>query len=213
MVKNPPAMQERWFQSWVGKIPCRRKRQPIPVFLPGESHDQVTGRRQKSSGGREEPSDLAAMTLQSRGASVMRTRYPHSPTVPATCKRRHGDVHLFKQSCHHCLREEETLPNKYVLCGAGRFLLTEETKACVLISQGTKEAQTMKTKLFIFSKKLLCVMGCLQKLPVLLRSNSDKNHQAFKLNVMVINSYLYLTYSYVKWMKYIKIFHFSSSFE
>jgi hypothetical protein len=26
------------FNPWVGKIPGRRKWQPIPVFLPGESH-------------------------------------------------------------------------------------------------------------------------------------------------------------------------------
>ena len=26
------------FDSWVGKIPWRRKWQPVPVFLPGESH-------------------------------------------------------------------------------------------------------------------------------------------------------------------------------
>ena len=28
------------FDPWVGKIPWRRARQPIPVFLPGESHRQ-----------------------------------------------------------------------------------------------------------------------------------------------------------------------------
>ena len=28
------------FDSWVGKIPRRRKWQPTPVFLPGESHGQ-----------------------------------------------------------------------------------------------------------------------------------------------------------------------------
>ena len=28
------------FCSWVRKIPWRRKRQPIPVFSPGESHEQ-----------------------------------------------------------------------------------------------------------------------------------------------------------------------------
>ena len=28
------------FDLWVRKIPCRRKRQPTPVFLPGESHGQ-----------------------------------------------------------------------------------------------------------------------------------------------------------------------------
>ena len=28
------------FNHWVRKIPWRRKWQPIPVFLPGESHGQ-----------------------------------------------------------------------------------------------------------------------------------------------------------------------------
>ena len=28
------------FDPWVGKIPWRRKWQPIPVFLPGKSHGQ-----------------------------------------------------------------------------------------------------------------------------------------------------------------------------
>ena len=35
-VKNLPAMQETWVQSWVGKIPGERKWLPTPVFLPGE---------------------------------------------------------------------------------------------------------------------------------------------------------------------------------
>ena len=30
--------RRHWFHPWVGKIPWRRKRQPTPVFLPGESH-------------------------------------------------------------------------------------------------------------------------------------------------------------------------------
>ena len=34
LVKNPPAMQD----TWVGKIPWRRKRLPTPVFWPGEVH-------------------------------------------------------------------------------------------------------------------------------------------------------------------------------
>ena len=34
-------MQEtQEFDPWVGKIPWRRKWQPTPVFLPGESHGQ-----------------------------------------------------------------------------------------------------------------------------------------------------------------------------
>ena len=40
MVKNPLAMQETWFNPWVGEIPWRRDWQPTPVFLPGEFHRQ-----------------------------------------------------------------------------------------------------------------------------------------------------------------------------
>ena len=36
MVKNLPAVQD----LWVRKIPWRRKRQPIPVFLSRKSHGQ-----------------------------------------------------------------------------------------------------------------------------------------------------------------------------
>ena len=39
-VKNPPAMQETWVQSWIRKIPWRRKQLPTAVFLPGKSHGQ-----------------------------------------------------------------------------------------------------------------------------------------------------------------------------
>ena len=38
LVKNLPAMQETWVQSWVGKIPWRRERVPTPIFWPGEFH-------------------------------------------------------------------------------------------------------------------------------------------------------------------------------
>ena len=37
LVKNPPAIGRPGFDPWVGKIPCRRAWQPIPVFLPGAS--------------------------------------------------------------------------------------------------------------------------------------------------------------------------------
>ena len=40
MVKHLPAVQETWFDPWVGKIPSRRRWRPTPVFLPGKSHDQ-----------------------------------------------------------------------------------------------------------------------------------------------------------------------------
>ena len=38
LIKNLPAMGETWFDSWVGKIPWRRKRLPTPVFWSGEFH-------------------------------------------------------------------------------------------------------------------------------------------------------------------------------
>ena len=39
-VKCLPAVWEARFDPWVGKIPWRRKWQPTPVVLPGESHGQ-----------------------------------------------------------------------------------------------------------------------------------------------------------------------------
>ena len=42
--KEPTCQSRRcnrlWFDPWVGKIPWGRAWQPIPVFLPGESHGQ-----------------------------------------------------------------------------------------------------------------------------------------------------------------------------
>ena len=47
LVKNPACcagdhLQPRRliFDPWIGRIPWRRKRQPTPVSLPGESHGQ-----------------------------------------------------------------------------------------------------------------------------------------------------------------------------
>jgi len=40
VVKNPPKIQETPFDSWVRKIPWRRKWHPTPVFLPRKSHGQ-----------------------------------------------------------------------------------------------------------------------------------------------------------------------------
>ena len=37
---NPPANAGDSFDPWVGKIPWRRKWQPLPVFLPGKPHRQ-----------------------------------------------------------------------------------------------------------------------------------------------------------------------------
>ena len=40
MVKNLPECRRPGFIPWVRKIPWRRKWQPTPVFIPGESHEQ-----------------------------------------------------------------------------------------------------------------------------------------------------------------------------
>ena len=40
MVKSLPACRKPRFNSWVRKIPGRRKQQPTPVFLPVEFHGQ-----------------------------------------------------------------------------------------------------------------------------------------------------------------------------
>jgi len=42
-IKSLPAMRETRVQSQGGKIPWRRKWQPIPVFLPGETHGEEPG--------------------------------------------------------------------------------------------------------------------------------------------------------------------------
>ena len=38
LVKNLPAVQETWFNPWIGKIPWKSERLPTPVFWPGEFH-------------------------------------------------------------------------------------------------------------------------------------------------------------------------------
>ena len=40
LVKHLPAVQETWFNPWVGKTPWRREWQPTPVFLLEKSHGQ-----------------------------------------------------------------------------------------------------------------------------------------------------------------------------
>ena len=40
MLKNSPTIQETEFNTWIGKIPWRRKWQPTPLFLFEKSHGQ-----------------------------------------------------------------------------------------------------------------------------------------------------------------------------
>ena len=60
MVKNPLAVQENQFDPWVRKIPWKRKWQPTPVFLPGQSHGQRILEGYGPYGGKE--SDMTEAT-------------------------------------------------------------------------------------------------------------------------------------------------------
>ena len=60
IVKNLPAMQGTWVQSWVGKIPWRKEWLPTPVFLPGEFHGQRSLLRNRPWGCKE--SDMTEIT-------------------------------------------------------------------------------------------------------------------------------------------------------
>ena len=40
VLKNPSQCRRLWFSLWVGKIPCRRRWQPMPAFLSGEFYGQ-----------------------------------------------------------------------------------------------------------------------------------------------------------------------------
>ena len=56
LVKNPPAMQETWFDSRVGRSPGEGKRPPTPVFWPGEFHGLYSPWGRKESDTTEQPS-------------------------------------------------------------------------------------------------------------------------------------------------------------
>ena len=82
LVKNPPAVQETRFNSWVGKIPWRRDRLPTPMFLgfPGSSdvnesaHNagdlgSIPGLGRSPGGGHGNPLQYSAWTIpMDRGA-------------------------------------------------------------------------------------------------------------------------------------------------
>ena len=62
IIKNLPPMRETGLDPWVRKIPWRRKWQPTPVFLPGDSHGgrSLAGH---SPRGREEWDTTGRLTL------------------------------------------------------------------------------------------------------------------------------------------------------
>ena len=61
MVKNLPTVQENWVISLGREVPWRRKWQPTPVFLPGESPwTEPDGRQYMTS-----QSDMAEQLIHS----------------------------------------------------------------------------------------------------------------------------------------------------
>ena len=75
IVKNLPAMQGTWVQSWVGKIPWRKEWLPTPVFLPGEFHGQRSLLRNRPWGCKEsDTTEWLTLCLKP---------FPHPPSHPS----------------------------------------------------------------------------------------------------------------------------------
>ena len=97
MVKNPPANagdthKRRRFNPWVGKIPWRRKWQPIPLFLPGKFH----GPRKLQSTGSQRVRQKWACTCTPACARV----HTHTPENRTSFFKKfvfiiHLDVHTY----------------------------------------------------------------------------------------------------------------------
>ena len=92
LLKNPPEMQETWFDSWVRKICWRRDRLPTLVFLgflPGAStgdstHDKVMRKRpdrQGRSGLEGLPGPARASTPKPKSVCLLFTILCFSPTL------------------------------------------------------------------------------------------------------------------------------------
>ena len=96
------------FNPWVGKIPWKRKWQPMPVFLPGESHVQrsLAGYSPQSCKESDTTKRLSlllqktfqecekqwALTHDSYVLSLPPPRFPFQPKGRAWARRREGKV-------------------------------------------------------------------------------------------------------------------------
>ena len=136
-----------WVRSLVGKIPWRRKWQPAPLFLPGESHGQrrLAGYSQRGC----EESDTTAcittgspsFTLCSRSCSPGATAlwWPQCLTGgpdPDHLRREGAPGHhallrlgllYLSTSCHHWAKENSQRPkwpNSSTRASSGLFRLT-----------------------------------------------------------------------------------------
>ena len=75
LVKNPPTIRETGFDPFVGKIPWRRERLPIPVTWPGEFHGLYSPWGHKELDTTERLSHCMAYKLQLSNVSFLNPLY------------------------------------------------------------------------------------------------------------------------------------------
>ena len=85
--------RRRGFHPWVGRIPWRRRRQPAPVSLPGESH----GQRSLVAKGHTGLKGIHTHTLRSRSSSPSCSG--PSLTWPSTAHCLQGSLRQHTRSC------------------------------------------------------------------------------------------------------------------
>ena len=75
--KEPACQLRRCrFNPWVGKIPWRRKWQPTPVFLPGESHGQRSLVGYDPQGHKESGTTEVTQHTQHRAINSIKDKIP-----------------------------------------------------------------------------------------------------------------------------------------
>ena len=75
LVKNLLQCRRLRFDPWVGKIPWRRKWQPTPVHLPGESHGQRSQASYSPWGPKELDMTVGLFTFNDKPASNINVVY------------------------------------------------------------------------------------------------------------------------------------------
>ena len=90
-------MQRRkrcWFNPWVGKIPCSRKWQPAPVFLPAKSQGQRSLMGYSPWGHREsDMTEWLRTACLEEGKDLISAPSSYVVTSKLGTLRRTGDVH------------------------------------------------------------------------------------------------------------------------
>ena len=93
-VKNPPAMQETkgtQIQSLGWAIPCRKKKQPTPAFLPGKSHEHKSlmgyspwGHKKSDMTEQLRPPPTSPNGVQEGDTQQEQDSYTQGPSAPCT---------------------------------------------------------------------------------------------------------------------------------